>query len=347
MPGEVDEQVEIVGRDQRRDARVVEPGEHAPRDARLGGGILAGPLRVVEVRVDLERVGIVRGEHATDERGQRDVRVGRQVADAQRAVRRIHGAHDRTRRHVALDLLRPRAVRREDLLRRAGGVELQRRETVRGGRREAGVRRERAVVRGDRGVDAAGLLQQVAEVVVRGRAHRVERERALERFDRAIGVSGALARVAEVDPRGRRARVERDRRLERAHRLACAARAVERRAQVDAIGRIARRERDRPLERIDRGRPAARGVRDHADAVPRRVQARVALQRVAVARLRLGRAGPMQRARLLEDFRRRHRGGTGGTILAWRDTTTGGRRRAARSPRRSPPPSRAHGGSSC
>ena len=179
-----------------------------------------------------------------------------------------------------------------------------------------GIGVERAAVRGDRVVDAPGLLQQVAEVVVRGGAHRVERQRALERLDRAVGVARALAGVAEVDPGGRRARVERDRGLQRAHRLAGPPGAVQRGAEVDPVGRIARRERDGALERVDRGGPAARRVREHAEAVPRRVQPGIPLEARRDSAPRPGLAGPVQRARLLEDLRRRHRGLAAGTILA-------------------------------
>jgi hypothetical protein len=59
VPGEVDEQVEVVGRDQRATRALSSPASTRPRRAPRRG-ILAGPLRVVEVRVDLERVGIVR-----------------------------------------------------------------------------------------------------------------------------------------------------------------------------------------------------------------------------------------------------------------------------------------------
>jgi hypothetical protein len=309
VAGEIDEDIEIVRRDERGRARVVEPREDAPRHPRLDSRIALGALRIVEVGEHAESLGVVRREDAADERRQRGVRVGRQVAQAQRAVGHVDARSDGgARRDVALDPARPFAMRLQDRFRRAVGDELQRCEPVRRRGGERRVRLERAAVGGDRLADAAGLLQQVAEVVVRGRARRVEGDRALERVDRPVGIADALARVAEVDPGRRRARIERDRRLQRTHRLAGPPRAVERGAEVHAIGGVARRERHRALERVDRDCPPARRVSEHAKPVPRPVQPRIAFERLPVARFRLGPSRAVERARLVEDFGRGHRG---------------------------------------
>ncbi|CAG0968089.1 hypothetical protein BURK1_01074 [Burkholderiales bacterium] len=308
VAGEVDEDVEVVPRDERRDARVVEPGHLAPLDACLEGRIAPRSLRIVEIGMDAEAPGIVRREHAPDERGQRDVRVGRQVAKPERAVGDVDaGTHRGARRHVALDRARPLAMHRENRLGRAVGDELLGREPVRcrGGERRIGL--ERAFVRRDRVADAPRLLQQVAEIVVRGGAGRVEGQGAPERLDRAVGIARALAGVAEVDPRRGRARVERDRGFERAHRFARAPGAVQRRAEVHAVGRVPRRERHRPRERVDRFLPAARCVREDADPVPRGVQPGIARERLAIASLGLRPSGAVECARLVEDLGGRHR----------------------------------------
>ena len=86
VAGDVDQDVDAVVADPLRDRRVGGALHHA-----RGDGAEAVQrrlrLRIVEIREHVEARPVVRAEHGLDERGQRGVAVGRDVADAQAAVR--------------------------------------------------------------------------------------------------------------------------------------------------------------------------------------------------------------------------------------------------------------------
>jgi hypothetical protein len=181
VAGEIDEDVEIVRRDERGRARVVEPREDAPRDPRLDRRIALGVLRIVEIGEHAESLAVVHREDAADERGQRGVRVGRQVTQAQRPVGQVDARTDgRAGRDVTLDPARPLAMRLQD---RPGmrSVTSPAREPV---RRRGGERRVRfarqAATPADGRSPSTGCRGCCAA------ARDAEVDRALERLDRPI-----------------------------------------------------------------------------------------------------------------------------------------------------------------
>ncbi len=248
VAGDVDQDVDAIVADPLRDRHVANALHHARRHGAepIQRG---GRLRVVEIRKDVEFRAIVAAQHGFHERGQRGVAIGRDIPHAQPPLRVRHVR----RRHVlrakfAFVMRRERAVQREDVGGRVARGQLCRREQV-GERGPEGRHRAQCLLVGrERGVDAALLLVEVAEVVQRFGGIRLQVARPFEGRHRAVDVAGLLQRVAEVHMHGQCRRIERQRRPVRGDGVVRARKPQGDRAEVGPRCRVAGHERERVLE---------------------------------------------------------------------------------------------------